>query len=100
MLVSPAEVTVEVLNGTGAPGAAGAAGRALEVRGFDVNGTGDAASFTYVVSVIEYPPGMEAEAETLAHYVVGSTSLSPDDSLTGQVLELVVGSSFRGILSS
>ena len=99
-LLSPTAVTVEVLNGSGAPGAATSAASQLAASGFDVNGTGDANSYTYRTSVVEYPPGLAAEAQTLIHYLTGSIEASVDDQLSGQVLDLILGSTFRGVLSA
>ena len=54
LTTSPSNVKVEILNGSGAPGVAAQAAAGLTSRGFDVTGTGDAASFAYTNSVIEY----------------------------------------------
>jgi hypothetical protein len=90
---------VEVLNGSGASGAATTTGQALDAAGFTLNGTGNAASFDYTTSAINYAPGHVAAAETLLSQIQGPTQLVPDSSLAGDNVDLVIGSTFKGIIS-
>jgi len=52
--VSPAKVSVEVLNGSGVNGVAGSAATALTAKGFTVTGTGPAANYSYTSTTIQY----------------------------------------------
>jgi len=54
LTTSPSNVKVQILNGSGVAGLATQAATGLTSRGFDVTGTGNAASFAYTNSVIEY----------------------------------------------
>ena len=65
LTVSPADVTVSVLNATGVSGLARQAARALEVQGFTGVTTGSAATTTKPV-VVEYSGEHEEEARTVA----------------------------------
>ncbi|QNG37681.1 LytR family transcriptional regulator [Geodermatophilaceae bacterium NBWT11] len=66
---APGTVTVQVLNGTGTPGRAGAAATALDAQGF-TTGTGDASATTGLTTVT-YPAGSEAAARAVAAAVPG-----------------------------
>lgn len=93
----PASVLVEVLNGSGAAGAATSAATALHGAGFLLNGTGNAASFTHVENVAEYSAGSVAAARTLALWVTGGTQLVEVPGLAPNEVYLVLGSSFHGL---
>jgi LCP family protein required for cell wall assembly len=99
--VSPADVQVEVLNGTTTAGLATSTSSSLSQAGYDVVGSPmDAATDTYTKSVIEYKDAAELpEAQTLEQ-VVGSSTLQEDPSLTGSAVQLILGSSFTGLGSS
>ncbi len=97
LTTSPSQVKVEVLNGSGASGAAAQAAAGLTSRGFDVTGTGDAASFAYTKSVIEYSSAADmAAVNTLARQLADVTTLQ-DSSLTPGTVELILGSDFTGL---
>jgi len=68
--LSPARVTVTVLNGRSVSGAAGRAGETLRAGGFVVTapGTTKPTNFT----TIQYPTGMETQAKALLRYVPGA----------------------------
>jgi LCP family protein required for cell wall assembly len=97
--VSPADVSVQVLNGSHTPGLATSTSASLTQRGFAVvDPPGDAATNTYTGSVIEYSgPAELAEAQTLAK-VVSNVTLQQDPSLTGTTLQLILGSTFTSLL--
>jgi LCP family protein required for cell wall assembly len=97
LTTSPANVKVQVLNGSGAPGIAAQAAAGLTSRGFDVTGTGDAATFSYTNSVIEYSSTADmAEVNTLKQAISDVTDLQ-DASLTPGTVELILGSDFTGL---
>jgi hypothetical protein len=97
LTTSPAKVKVEVLNGSGISGIADQAAAGLTSRGFDVTGTGDAASSAYTNSVIEYSSSADlAEVNTLKKELSGVTDLQ-DASLKPGTVELILGSDFTGL---
>jgi LCP family protein required for cell wall assembly len=97
--VSPADVRVQVLNGSHTGGLATSTSASLSQRGFTVVGPpADAATDTYTGSVIEYSGSAElAEAQTLAQ-AIPNVTLQQDPSLTGTTLQLILGSTFTSLL--
>ncbi len=87
---------MQVFNGSGAPGLATIAAGALAHEGFAINGTANAASYKYQASVIEYPPGSLALAETLAQHVSGSTMLEISSAVPPDEVWLILGSTYKG----
>jgi len=61
-----APVVVEVLNGSGSPGAARAAARLLEEKGFRIASTGNAPSFDHARTVIQYAKDKQQAATKAA----------------------------------
>ena len=97
VLTSPANVKVEVLNGSGVAHIASEAAAGLTSRGFDVTGTGDAPSFAYTNSVIEYSSAADmAAVNTLKKELTNVTSLRVA-SLTPGTVDLILGSDFTGL---
>ena len=97
LTTSPSNVKVEVLNGSGVSSVANEAAAGLTSRGFDVTGTGDAASFAYTKSVIEYSSAADTAAvNTLARQLADVTTLQ-DSTLTPGTVELILGSDFTGL---
>jgi LCP family protein required for cell wall assembly len=97
LTTSPSKVKVKVLNGSGVSGIANQAAAGLTSRGFDVTGTGNAASFAYTKSVIEYASAADtAEVNTLKKVLSDVTELKVS-SLTPGTVELIVGSDFTGL---
>jgi LCP family protein required for cell wall assembly len=100
LTTSPANVKVEVLNGSGVSHIATEAAAGLTSRGFDVTGTGDAPSFAYTDSVIEYSSAADmAAVNTLKKELTNVTSLQVASLTTGTV-ELILGSHFTGLAPS
>lgn len=84
---------VEVLNGSGKAGVAGAAGLALERRGFELADTGNADRFDYERTLIYYPADSEASARR-ARGVLGVGELRVIDEESGmnpERITVVVG---------
>ena len=97
LTTSPANVKVEVLNGSGVSHIASEAAAGLTSRGFDVTGTGDAPSFAYTNSVIEYSSAADmAAVNTLKKELTNVTSLRVA-SLTPGTVDLILGSDFTGL---
>jgi LCP family protein required for cell wall assembly len=84
--VDPSSVTVSVLNGGAANGAATTAAGTLQSAGFKAD-PGDSSTQTSS-TIIEYPSGSESQAKTLAQYVPGAAVRSADVS----TLTLTLGS--------
>jgi LCP family protein required for cell wall assembly len=97
LTTSPSNVKVQVLNGSGVAGIAEQAAVGLSSRGFDVTGTGNAASFAYTNSVIEYASSADmAAVNTLERELTNVTDLQ-DSSLPPGTVELILGSDFTGL---
>jgi LCP family protein required for cell wall assembly len=94
--VAPADVTVEVYNGSGTSGLAGTAADELTSAGYVVSSTGNADSMDYTTTEIRYASGDEGLAATLAGAVPGAVSKQVDDATSGTV-QLVLGSDFNGV---
>ncbi|HEX2052901.1 MAG TPA: LCP family protein [Actinomycetota bacterium] len=97
--VSPADVRVQVLNGSGRAGEAGEASSKLSGIGFRQAGTGDAAPRSGA-SLLRFPPGAEAKAALVQGYVGGPVELKTDPSIKGADVVLTTGRAFTGIGSS
>ena len=95
--VSPADVKVRVLNGTGTAGVAGDTAAALGAAGFSPAGSGDADRFGYAKTQIRYAPAAQAKAALLARYLGGAGTLVADPTIKGTDLVLVVGGDWKGI---
>jgi LCP family protein required for cell wall assembly len=97
LTTSPSKVKVEVLNGSGVRGIADQAATDLTSRGFDVTGTGNAASFAYTKSVIEYSSAADmAEVNTLKRVLTNVTDLHVPSLAPGTVA-LILGADFTGL---
>ena len=97
LTTSPSDVKVQVLNGSGVAGIAAQTAAGLTSRGFDVTGTGNAASFGYTNSVIEYASAADlAEVNTLKNDISDVTE-QQEAGLTPGTVELILGSDFTGL---
>lgn len=85
---------MDVLNGSGIAGIAGTAASALTSRGFHAAGTGDAASFGYTKSVIEYASASELPAVATLKQQIPSVTVRKVPGLAPGTLDLIIGSSF------
>ena len=70
--LSPAKVSVTVLNGTASPGLQDTVAAALQQEGFHVTHTGTASTHKATQTVIRYHAGQEAQALLLARRVHGA----------------------------
>ena len=96
--VSPADVKVQVLNGTTTRGLATTTAASLTSRGFKVIGApGDAAVQNYTSSVIEYATAAQLPAAHTLAKLLGSVTIRPDASLTSGTVTLILGSSFTAL---
>jgi hypothetical protein len=95
--VSPNKVKVKVLNGSGVAGQAAVVAAALTHRGFKVTGTGNAASYTYTKSVIEYSGPADLPAANTLKAQLSNVSLVRNASLTAGTIDLISGKSYTGL---
>ncbi len=95
--ISPSAVHVDVLNGSGLGGVAATASSALTSRGFNVVGNGNAPSFGYTRSVIEYASAADRPAAYTLKAQLSSVTLKENTSLTPGTLDLILGSSFSAL---
>jgi LCP family protein required for cell wall assembly len=95
--VSPATVHVQVLNGSGVTGVAGTTASALTAKGFTVTGTGPAANFNFTSSVIQYSSAAQLPEVSTLKAEIGSVVVQQDTALGAGSLNLIVGSSFKGL---
>jgi LCP family protein required for cell wall assembly len=96
--VSPSQVQLEVLNGSGTMGIAGTTATGLTNLGFNVIGTGDAPNgYSYSNSIIEYgSAGQLPQVNTLKKEVAGA-AVRRVTSLQAGTLSLILGSKFTGL---
>jgi LytR cell envelope-related transcriptional attenuator len=98
LTTNPSNVKVKILNGSGEPDIANQAATGLTGRGFDVTGTGNAASFAYTNSVIEYASTADmAAVNTLKQELTNVTDLQ-DSTLPPGTVDLILGSDFTGLV--
>jgi hypothetical protein len=86
----PENIRVEVLNGSGVPGAATRLAERLQAGGFVVTGVGTADRDDYTTTTVRHDPAYDESGRTLSAAVSGST-IAVDPSL-GRTLVVVVGS--------
>jgi LCP family protein required for cell wall assembly len=96
--VSPAQVQLEVLNGSGTMGVASTTATGLTNLGFNVIGTGDAPNgFSYTDSVIEYSSASQLPAVNTLKKEVAGVQVQQVSSLQTGTLSLIIGSKFTGL---
>ncbi|WP_435857648.1 LCP family protein, partial [Streptomyces olindensis] len=88
--VSGDGIDVAVYNGTSVPGLAARAAAALTADGFTVTGTATASAQDHTTTLVEYGPGLEDEARTVARAFPGAELRS----VTGSGVGVVLGQSY------
>ncbi|MFI9602163.1 LCP family protein [Streptomyces sp. NPDC052043] len=83
-------IDVSVYNGTTTPGLATRGASVLTGSGFTVTDTGNAGSQNHAATLIQYGPGQQAEAETVAKLFPGAEL----QALTGPGINVVLGEDF------
>lgn len=92
--VDPKSVTLDVYNGSGIKGAATKAAEELSAKGFVVENTLSAATSDYTSSIVQYPAGMQDQANTVAAAVPGATV---EESTQVEKVSLIVGANYPGL---
>ena len=95
LTVPPAQVTVNVLNGTGTTGLAATVADALRAQGFVVGTVGNEPG-TVNESVVRHGPNVLEQARTVAAAVPGAV-LQPSDAI-GETVQLVIGPGFANVV--
>ncbi|WP_189721567.1 LCP family protein [Streptomyces purpurascens] len=90
--VSGDGIDVTVYNGTAVPGLAARAAEALTAHGFTVTGTATASDQDHTTTLVEYGPGLEDRARTVAAAFPGAGLRS----VTGSGIKVVLGQSYAG----
>ncbi|HVB43212.1 MAG TPA: LCP family protein [Streptosporangiaceae bacterium] len=97
LMVSPDQVKVEVLNGSDAADQAGSAATALTGRGFNVVGTGYAATTGYTESVIQYSAAAELPAVNTLEAQFSSVRIQRVAGLTPGTIQVILGADFTAL---
>jgi LCP family protein required for cell wall assembly len=92
---APADVTVDVLNGSGTKGAAATAATALEAAGFVASSGGNAPAKADLTA-ITHAPGDEARAAAVAAQVPGA-AVTVDAALPAGTVQLTLGEDFTAV---
>ncbi|OLF17485.1 hypothetical protein BU204_11125 [Actinophytocola xanthii] len=92
---SPAEVTVNVRNGTGRTGLADAVATSLSEQGF-TRGEVDNAS-PRAATVVRHAQGEEANGSRVAGALGGSATVEPDANLPAGTVTVLLGDDFSGV---
>jgi LCP family protein required for cell wall assembly len=95
--VRRSQVNVEVLNGSGASGAASTTATDLTNAGFTVAGTGDVPGFGVTNTVIQYSSASQLPEVNTLKAAVGNVQVKQDTTLPAGTINLVVGSDFNGL---
>ncbi|WP_409328609.1 LCP family protein [Trujillonella humicola] len=96
VLVPPAEITLDVLNGTSTAGLAATVADALRGQGFVVGQVSNQRGGVEA-TVVRHGPGVLAQAQTVAAAVPGAV-LEPSDAI-GDTVQLVVGPNFGEVVA-
>jgi len=96
-LLAPTSITVQVLNGSGRPGEAGATSEALGAFGFQLAGPGDASS-TYGRTTIFYGTGQLEKARLLERWLEAGADIVEDPNVQSVDVRLVTGEDFTSVL--
>ena len=97
--VSPAKVSVQVLNGSGVNGIAGNTAAALTAKGFKVTGTGPAPDYAFTSNVIEYAGAAQLPEVNTLKALLQPVAVKQNVALGSSSLTLILGSSFTGLVS-
>ena len=95
--VSPAKVSVQVLNGSGVNGVAGSAATALTAKGFTVTGTGPAANYSYTATTIQYSSAAQLPEVNTLKAALGSSVVQQDTALGAGSINLILGANYHGL---
>jgi len=95
-----ADVRVQVLNGTGRAGEAGAAAEGLRTAGFTTVGVGEAERFDVARTLVRYSAGQEAAADLVARHFDPQATLELVAGPLPADVVVVTGKDFTGVRPS
>jgi LCP family protein required for cell wall assembly len=97
--ISPSNVDVAVLNGSGVQGQANDVAGAMQRIGFNVVETGNVEPIgsTLPHSQVRFRPGLEAAAQRVARHVTGGADMVPDPNVPDGQVQLAVGTDFQTV---
>ena len=95
--VSPAKVSVQVLNGSGVNGVAGSAATALTAKGFTVTGTGPAANYNFPSTTIQYSSAAQLPEVNTLKAALGPVIVQQDTTLGAGAISLILGANYHGL---
>ena len=98
--VRPADISIKVLNGNGADASASVAASSLTQAGYRVASTGDALSYDYSQTIVQYAPGQQAKAAALKGALAAGATIEEDKNLVGADVALVLGMDYTGLRAS
>jgi LCP family protein required for cell wall assembly len=98
--VSPANVSVEVLNGSGLDGVAAEGSADLTARGFNVVGSGNAPNFEYTKSVIEYHSAADYAAAKTVEDEFSDVEIYKSASVPAGTIDAILGADFTSLKTS
>lgn len=102
-LLSTSQVSVQVLNGSGASGVAGSTATALTGRGFHVLGSASATTpsgandFSYTNSVVEYSSAADRPAAQTVAAQLPNVTLRQVSTVTAGTVTLILGATFNAL---
>jgi LCP family protein required for cell wall assembly len=94
--VEPADVTVQVLNGTGTQGQGSEVTEELVAAGFQAI-VPDDSPFPGLPTTVRYAPGHEAQAHLVARYLAGPVQYAAASDLEGADVVVVTGPDWEGV---
>ncbi len=94
---NPSQVNVDVLNGTTVSGLASSTVSELQQRGFNVVGTGNAASANFTQNVIQYGSPSDLPAAEALSGVLSNVRTQLVPTLQPGTVDLVLGSDFKAL---
>ena len=95
--VSPGEVKLEVLNGSGKDGAAQGALQRFTELGFVGTGARNSPSGRVAQTEVRYAPGQDDKGRFVLRYVSPQAKLVPDPSIKGADVVVVLGTDFAAV---
>jgi hypothetical protein len=96
VMLAPTAIKVQVLNGSGRPGEAGATSEALAQFGFQLAGPGDARGTER--TTIYYGTGQLEKAQLLERWLDAGADIVEDPSIEGVDVRLITGEDFTEVL--
>ncbi|HMG64198.1 MAG TPA: LCP family protein [Streptosporangiaceae bacterium] len=98
--ITPSQVSVEVLNGSGLQGVAAEGSADLTSRGFNVVGSHNALNFNYTKSVVEYASAADRPAAALVEQQFSDAEILQEPGLAPGTVDVILGSDFTSLATT